>query len=175
MWVPTITSPHVSIMGWHVVTAWPGTGATLCEDHAGEVGSCLAALLCMSPVPVTRLPSSALSCKSQRDEGSPVNPLPISQSPSPATQHCLHPQHSTKPPQKPQRGWVICTHWDYLSFSPVTLWLEQPRSEQSETGGDKFPSLCPVLQVFQDYSNLCEHRALCFARDGPTLQLCKAK
>lgn len=33
--------------------------------------------------------------------------------------------------------------------------LGQPQLEQSLTAGNKFTWPCPVLRVFQDYSNLC--------------------
>lgn len=35
MWVPTVTSPYMSAVDWHVGKAWPSAGATSCEAHAG--------------------------------------------------------------------------------------------------------------------------------------------
>ena len=134
--------------------------------RAGESDPASHRLRCMSPVPVTLLPASAPSHEARWDEVSPENPLPASLSPSPAMQHHLHHQRSTKTCRKPQRGRVICSRWDYLNFFMATPWLRQPRPEQSETAGNKFPSPCLALQVFQDYSNLCvlaafSQRGLC--------------
>lgn len=150
------------------VLGLPRAGLTLrCARWRGGV------LLCVSPVPVTPLPASAPAHEARWDEVSPENPLPTSLSPSPATRHRLHRQRSTKKKKinpktrKAAAGpgeLVALYRWDYLNFSLVTLWLGQPRPEQSGTAGNKFTSPCPVLQVFQDYGNLCA--AAAFSQRG---------